>query len=122
MIVKGKYEEALPFYNRSLVIREEILGPEHPDVAITLNNTAELLKVLVRAHVIQDRSDRLVELCCVIDKGPVWGGGASLSSITHNSRTYAWCRPPPCGLVSEYSGGYFKGSGNQLVYRHTVDS
>ncbi len=39
-----KYEEARPFYTRALAIKEEQLGPDHPDVAASLNNMGELLE------------------------------------------------------------------------------
>ncbi len=39
---QGKYAEAKPLYLRSLAIREKALGPEHPDVAESLNNLAGL--------------------------------------------------------------------------------
>jgi tetratricopeptide (TPR) repeat protein len=38
----GKYEEALPSIERSLEIRESVLGPEHRDVAETLNGLGAL--------------------------------------------------------------------------------
>ncbi len=38
----GDYEKALPLYQRALDIREKVLDPQHPDVATTLNNLAEL--------------------------------------------------------------------------------
>ena len=41
---QGKYAEAEPLYRRALAIREKALGPEHPDVAKTLENYAELLR------------------------------------------------------------------------------
>ena len=34
---RGNYAEAEPLYKRSLVIWEKALGPEHPDMASTLN-------------------------------------------------------------------------------------
>ena len=37
-----KYAEAEPLYKRSLAIREKALGPEHPDVAKSLDNLAQL--------------------------------------------------------------------------------
>jgi tetratricopeptide (TPR) repeat protein len=40
----GQYAEALPLYERALRISEKALGPEHPEVATTLNNMAELLR------------------------------------------------------------------------------
>ena len=39
---QDNYAAAEPLYVRSLAIREKVLGPEHPDVATSLNNLAEL--------------------------------------------------------------------------------
>ena len=39
---QGKYEDALLLYQRSLAIEEKVLGSEHPDTAMTLNNLAIL--------------------------------------------------------------------------------
>ena len=39
---QGRYGEAEPLYRRALAIREEALGPDHPDTAPSLNNLAEL--------------------------------------------------------------------------------
>ena len=49
LLSQGKYAEAEPLYERSQAIREKALGPEHPDVAQSLNNRAFLLKSQVRA-------------------------------------------------------------------------
>ena len=38
----GRYPEAHTFYEKALAIREKSLGPEHPDVALSLNNLALL--------------------------------------------------------------------------------
>ncbi|CAN0557844.1 unnamed protein product, partial [Ectocarpus sp. 12 AP-2014] len=43
-VLQGKYEEAEPLYEQSQAIREKVLGPEHPDVAQSLNNRAVLLE------------------------------------------------------------------------------
>ena len=43
--VRAQYEEARPYYERALAIREQALGPEHPDVATSLNNLAELYRI-----------------------------------------------------------------------------
>jgi tetratricopeptide (TPR) repeat protein len=40
----GKYAEAEPLYKRALEIREKALGPDHPDVAQSLNGLAELYR------------------------------------------------------------------------------
>ena len=47
--MQGKYAEAGPLYERSLAIREKVLGPDHPDVATSLNNLAIGLYYQVRA-------------------------------------------------------------------------
>jgi CHAT domain-containing protein/Tfp pilus assembly protein PilF len=39
---KGKYSEAIPLAERALKIREKVLGPEHLDVATSLNGLAGL--------------------------------------------------------------------------------
>ena len=39
---RGYYTDAEPLFQRSLAILEKALGPEHPDVAGSLNNLAEL--------------------------------------------------------------------------------
>jgi hypothetical protein len=36
--------EAVNFYNRALEDQEQAVGPDHPDIAITLENYAELLR------------------------------------------------------------------------------
>ncbi len=41
---QGKYAEAEPLYQRSLAILEKTLGPEHPNVALSLENYAALLR------------------------------------------------------------------------------
>ncbi|CAN0533713.1 unnamed protein product, partial [Laminaria digitata] len=45
---QGKYEEAGPLCERSLAICEKALGPDHPDVAQSLNTRAQLLREQVR--------------------------------------------------------------------------
>lgn len=46
-IFQGKYAEAGPLYERSQAIREEVLGPEHLDVANVLNDRGCLLETQV---------------------------------------------------------------------------
>ena len=38
----GRYGEAEPQIKRSLAIREKVLGSDHPDVARSLNNLADV--------------------------------------------------------------------------------
>ncbi|HAA26653.1 MAG TPA: tetratricopeptide repeat-containing protein, partial [Cyanobacteria bacterium UBA8553] len=40
--VQGNYSQAEPLYQRSLAIWEKALGSEHPNVATSLNNLADL--------------------------------------------------------------------------------
>jgi tetratricopeptide (TPR) repeat protein len=41
---QGRSSEAIPLALRALTIREKALGPNHPDVAVSLNNLAELYR------------------------------------------------------------------------------
>ena len=41
---QGRYAEAEPLHKRALRIDEKALGPEHPDVAQSLENSAALLR------------------------------------------------------------------------------
>lgn len=41
--LQGRYDEALPCYERAIAICEKALGPEHPQTATTLHNLARLL-------------------------------------------------------------------------------
>ena len=52
---QGRYAEAEPLYKRALAIREKALGPEHPDVATSLENYAALLRETARV----DEAERL---------------------------------------------------------------
>ena len=46
--MQDEYVQAEPLYNRSLTIREEALGPNHPDVASSLENLARLYRATHR--------------------------------------------------------------------------
>lgn len=46
---QGKYAVAETLYERSQAIREKLLGPEHTDVASSLNNRALMFTRQVRA-------------------------------------------------------------------------
>ena len=41
---EGRYADSDPLYKRALAIREKALGPDHPDVAQSLNNLADLYR------------------------------------------------------------------------------
>ncbi|WP_324616405.1 tetratricopeptide repeat protein [Lusitaniella coriacea] len=42
---QGQYAAAIPLARRALSIREKVFGPEHPSVATSLNNLAELYQI-----------------------------------------------------------------------------
>jgi tetratricopeptide (TPR) repeat protein len=44
LLKRGWYEQALPFYQHALAIREKALGPDHPDTATSLDNLAQLYR------------------------------------------------------------------------------
>ena len=48
-VTQGNYAEAEPLYRRALAIIEKALGPEHPNLATSLENYAALLRKTGRA-------------------------------------------------------------------------
>jgi hypothetical protein len=48
-VEEGEYAKADPLYTRVLAIRERKLGPNHPDVAASLDNLAALDRKLGKA-------------------------------------------------------------------------
>ncbi len=54
-LAEGRNSEAEPLYARALTIREKTLGPEHPDLATSLENYAALLRETERA----DEAERM---------------------------------------------------------------
>jgi tetratricopeptide (TPR) repeat protein len=61
---QGRYKEAVKVAQQALAIDEKTLGPEHPDVALSLNNLALLYAALddfPKAHgFLQERSRLIV--------------------------------------------------------------
>jgi Flp pilus assembly protein TadD len=47
-VVQGQPEKAEPLYRRALTIREQALGPFHPEVAKTLEDLANVLRKVGR--------------------------------------------------------------------------
>jgi hypothetical protein len=43
LAAQGELAQAKPLYERALAIYENVLGPEHPDTAQSVNNLASLL-------------------------------------------------------------------------------
>jgi tetratricopeptide (TPR) repeat protein len=46
---QGKAAEALPLYRKALLIREKVLGLDHPDTAQSYNNVASCLQAQGKA-------------------------------------------------------------------------
>ena len=40
--IPARRDNVTPFYRQALLLREKALGPDHPDVVGSLNNSAEL--------------------------------------------------------------------------------
>ncbi len=55
---QGHYAEAEPLYKRSLAILDKALGPEHPNVAASLENYAALLRETEREHKAEEMEAR----------------------------------------------------------------
>ncbi len=56
---QGRYADAEPLYKRSMAIMEKAHGPEHPHVATSLNNLAELYRAqgqIGQAEALQKRA------------------------------------------------------------------
>jgi len=67
---RARFAEALPLYQRALAIREQGLGPTHPDVATSLEHLAHLLREMG-----QDEQARLLQERAQVTRA--WGGAAS---------------------------------------------
>src|SRR5690348_4739037 len=61
---EGRFDAAVPLAGRALLLREKALGPEHPDVALSLNNLAELYRAkgeYDKAEPLYQRALRILE-------------------------------------------------------------
>jgi tetratricopeptide (TPR) repeat protein len=65
---KARYAEAEPLMRRALAIDEQSLGPDHPDVAIDLNNLAQLLQATNRLA----EAEPLMRRALAIDEQSLW--------------------------------------------------
>ena len=85
MAAQGNYEDAKPLYERSLAIREKVLGPDHPDVATCLNNLAGLLESQVRGDTLGPSSVPQLANVCDWLEGRVHNCRTPLSSPEYSS-------------------------------------
>src|SRR5438552_13373728 len=60
---QGRYAEAEPLFESAQAIREKALGPDHPDVAISLNNTAICYQVQGRFTDAELAFTRALKIC-----------------------------------------------------------
>lgn len=58
----GKYEEARTRYERSLALRQKVLGPEHAMVAISLNSLGSVLSAMGRYDEARDSYERALAI------------------------------------------------------------
>ena len=79
---QGRYADAEPLYKRALAICEKALGPDHPDVALSLNNLAALYQ-------------RPRSLCRC---------RAALQALAGDKGKSAWSRSSRCRAFAEQSG------------------
>ena len=122
---QGQYEEAVKFAKEALKIAEETFGPDHPDVAYSLNNLGELYRtqgkyaeaeplhkralaiweeVLGKDHL--DVATSLNNLALLYNTQGKYAEAEPLyQESTGNSRESSWERPPRCGGIPEQSGG-----------------
>lgn len=111
-VALGRYGEAEPLYRHALEAREKVLGPDHPDTLNSINHLALLYQSQGRYGEAEPVFRRVVEASerilgpahpqnhhsCqssgapVSGAGPVWGGGATLSTRCGKQRTGARSR------------------------------
>ena len=56
---QGRYDDALVYYNKSLKIKIEVYGKDHPDVAATQQNIDIVLKMKREIHKIEQACNQL---------------------------------------------------------------
>jgi tetratricopeptide (TPR) repeat protein len=93
----GKFAEAVPLAQQVLAIREKALGPDHPDVAQSLNNLAELYKTQGRyaeAEPLYKRSLAIWEKALGPNHPDVATALNNLAELYRNQGRYAVNRRP----------------------------
>ena len=101
----GRYAEAEPLYQRALAIGEKALGPEHPDVATSLNNLAVLYQATGRyaeAEPLYQRALAILEKACRRTIR-TWRQSARTTPLSSTSSAAA-TRPPRSGPGLPRSG------------------
>jgi tetratricopeptide (TPR) repeat protein len=96
LTAKGDYAEAEPLYRLSLAAKEKALGPDHPDVANSLNNLAELLRAkgdYAGAEPLYRRALAIVEKALGPDHPHVAICLNNLALLLKSKRDYAGAEP-----------------------------
>ncbi|MFO0697726.1 MAG: tetratricopeptide repeat protein, partial [Nitrospira sp.] len=89
---KAQYAEAEPLYLRALAIREQILEPNHPDVAQSLNDLAELYRtqgVYAQAEPLHQRALAILEQAMGPDHPDVAQSLNDLAELYRTQSVYA---------------------------------
>ena len=93
---KALYAEAEPLYERALAIREKALGPEHPDVAMSLNNLAALYRnqgAYAKAEPLYERALAIREKALGPEHPDVATSLNNLAVLYRNQGAYAKAEP-----------------------------
>jgi CHAT domain-containing protein/Tfp pilus assembly protein PilF len=92
----GRYDEARPLGERALAIREKALGPDHPAVADSLNNLAELYRLkgdYAKAEPLQQRALAVREKALGSDQPEVANSLNNLANLYYSKGDYAKAEP-----------------------------
>ncbi|SFO36981.1 tetratricopeptide repeat protein [Nitrosospira briensis] len=92
----GRYSEALTFYQKARAIREKSLGPNHPDVGVSLNNLAGLyhdLGLYAKAEPLLQRSLELMTKAHGPDHPDVAVCLNNLATLYYTQGEYAKAEP-----------------------------
>jgi tetratricopeptide (TPR) repeat protein len=93
---RALFAEAEPLFQRSLAVREKALGPEHPNVAQSLNNLAELYRSqgkYAEADPLYQRSLAINEKALGPEHPNVAQNLSNLAALYHNQGKYAEAEP-----------------------------
>jgi tetratricopeptide (TPR) repeat protein len=89
---RARYAEAQPLYERALAIQEKVLGPDHPDVAMSLNNLANLHRAqgrYVEARPLYERALAIREKALGPDHLDVAASLNNLGELNYKQGRYA---------------------------------
>ncbi len=90
--VRGQYREAAPFLERSLRIRENVLGAEHPEVTTSLNNLGLLYQAqreYAKAQPLLERALQINEKIYAHEHPAVAISLHNLAHLSQNQGSYA---------------------------------